>query len=299
MLALKRRPHGASRSVRGDQPEQDRLVAHLEHPLDLQDANDQRLAAGRRPLGPERLLGHQELAGERVGFPLRVVGRSGRVAHVVGGMKQQVSQFVGCREDPALHRDATPRVHDYGRATASNSDAEAEEGVSRLVQQQHLDAVVFEEPADVANRLARAKADGLSGALRGLGRRSGPRRVPGRSEPKRQALVETGLQLLVADQPLRHLRQNLLAGVDGGPGPEPHVVQGSHDRDQIGDPHAERSRQRPQSPRARQSGPPLGLSHRDPREAGLLGQFLLREVPVPSQPGQIRADPRFVLHGAP
>ena len=110
------------------------------------------------------------MASEQVSLLLAPVDLSRLVGLVVLLLVQhEVPELVSSGEDPSLHRYPTPGVDYDRRASVACADRESEERVGLGDKTEHPDpGAILQQPADVADRLARQQADGLPGAFSGL-----------------------------------------------------------------------------------------------------------------------------------
>ena len=201
-----------------------------------------------------------------------------------------MAEFVGGGEDPALHRDPLPGVHDHRRPPVFRPDAESEERVPPGLQREHLDAVLLQEAAEVGYGRVRREADRLPG---GAGDRAGARRrveAPGGPEPEVGGVVEAGFQEQVAVEPLRHFGEDLFPAVHPGARPEPHGAQRPHREHQVAEGYAERLREGFERPGPRGHSAALDPPDGGPGQPGLRGEAALGEAAVEPQPGEVGRD---------
>jgi hypothetical protein len=119
-------------------------------------------------------------------------------------------QLVGSAENPPLHRDPLPSVHDDGRATVLRGNGEAKEALGEHLGAIHLHAVVFEQTANVANGRVLGQAQLLARLSRELFHaRKRPPTTRKRLEAVLHAIPHELLQLVVVVQPPRDVREHL------------------------------------------------------------------------------------------
>ncbi len=237
----------------------------------------------------EHLGGHQEVGGEPVRLPLLGHVLVAAVDAVGAKMQQQVAQFVGCGEDPSLDRDPLPDVDHDRRAAVILRHGQAEEPVVGDAERVHLDAVVLQQLADVADRILwpqpRAAPGGLGQLLQAF-RALGLAGDLGTGKCKPLVLAQQAFQLAVRLQPARHPHQDLLAA-----GhlllAETHRLQRMDLDHQVGDLHAQGRCQAGQG-----AGPRLGRAGfdvpvRNPRNPRPLRDLCLAQAPLVAETTEV------------
>ena len=209
-----------------------------------------------------------------------------------------MSQFVGGGEDPALHRNPVPHVHHDRRTPVLRPHAESEERIPLLVEKEHLDAAVFQEPADVGNRgsivetcLPPCLACDFDGARRAA-------LANERLEPELPPLVQCPLEPDVVVQPAGDLGEGLRASVHGGVRPKPNIPKRPHGLDQVPDGNAQGAGHGGKRPGAGQDDPALDLPQRHAGQTRGFRKGGLGHPPVQPQPGDVLRDTALVSHGS-
>ena len=187
-------------------------------------------------------------------------------------------ELVRRREDPALHRNPVPGVDHHRGSAVALADAQPEERVPRGLQEEELDPVVLQEPADVPQRLRFMKPDRGTNVLRNLRGSAATHRS--HLKPERTAVVQLRLEPTVRIQPFRDHRQDLLPPMNLRLGPKPHALQRPNRCHQLPNRHGQRRGKIGKGARPWDDRPPLDLPQRHPRDPGPGGQLPLRQLPV-------------------
>ena len=197
-------------------------------------------------------------------------------------------------KDPALHRNPIPSVDHNCRAAVSRCDAQSEEGVALLIEEQELHPVLLQQPADVANRFFGGEPYGFARGFCGF------HRVPGASgnsfEPKGARLPEIGFDLSVGVEPFGHFGQDLSPAKNPRLGPEANGLKRSDRSHQIAQRNLQCFPESGECTGTRDDGASLDLTKGYPGESRLLGEFLLGQLPVQSEPGDVCGNVIFSSH---